>query len=61
MFGDAGAGRKRSNSFEATRPGARQEHTNVFGSILENIHENLNFDDDDERPEEEETEESAPS
>ena len=63
MFGDADAGRKRSNSIESgSRPRARQEHTNVFGSILENIHENINFDDDKHsEEEEEETGESAPS
>jgi hypothetical protein len=63
MFGDADAGRKRSNSIEGgSRPRARQEHTNVFGSILENIHENINFDDDKHsEEEEEETGESAPS
>ena len=53
IFGEAVLGKKRSNSIEAKRPRARQEHTNVFGSILENIHENINFE-DDAHPEEEE-------
>jgi len=53
IFGEAVLGKKRSNSIEANRPRARQEHTNVFGSILENIHENINFE-DDAHPEEEE-------
>jgi len=63
IFGEPVIGRKRSNSIETNRPRARQEHTNVFGSILENIHENINFegDEEDDAHPEEETGESAPS
>lgn len=60
IFGEAMMGRKRSNSIEANRPRGRQEHTNVFGSILENIHENINFE-DDAHPEEDTGVDSAPS
>lgn len=60
IFGEAALSRKRSNSIEANRPRGRQEHTNVFGSILENIHENINFE-DDAHPEEDTGLESAPS
>ena len=60
IFGEAGLGRARSKSIEANRPRPRQEHTNVFGSILENIHENINFE-DDAHPEEDTGLESAPS
>jgi len=61
IFGEASSlGRKRSNSIEANRPRARQEHSNIIGSILENIHENINFD-DDAHPEEDTGLDSAPS
>jgi len=62
IFGEPALGRKRSNSIEATRPRVRQEHSNLFGSILENIQENLNFHDEARPGEEEDTGlESVPS